>query len=88
MSVSRYDAVAARKYEDRDGNEKTAYTNIGVAWRNKSGSGYTVRLNAIPAPDNGEYVILLFEPKTDGGGRQQRGQRNTQQDNLDDEIPF
>lgn len=59
----RYEAVAVRRYEDRDGNEKTAFTNIGVAWPMKERDGYTVRLHAMPVPDEGEFVILLMPPK-------------------------
>ena len=77
--TDRYEAVAVRRYEDRDGNEKTAFTNIGVAWRMKERDGYTVRLNAIPAPDQGEFVILLMPPKPKEEQQQQRpsqGQRS------------
>lgn len=59
----RYDAVAVRKYTDRDGNEKSAFTTIGVAWPMKDRDGYSLRLHCLPAPADGEYVILLFPPK-------------------------
>lgn len=59
----RYDAVAVRKYTDRDGNEKSAFTTIGVAWPMKDRDGYSLRLHCLPAPVDGEYAILLFPPK-------------------------
>lgn len=73
--AERYDAVAVRKYQDRNGNEKTAYTNLGTAFPFRDKDGFTVRLNAFPAPEGGEYTILLFPPKPreerhNGGGRQ------------------
>lgn len=78
--MSRLEAVAVRRYEDRDGNEKAAFTNIGVAWPMKDRDGYTLRLHAVPAPEEGEYTILLMPPKDKddrddrrgGGGRQER----------------
>ena len=75
---TRYDAVAARKYKDRDGNEKTAYSNIGVAWPMKDRDGFQVKLHAMPAPQDGEFVVLLFPPKDDRQG----GKRS------DDSAPF
>lgn len=60
--ATRYEAVAVRRYE-KDGEEKAAFTNIGVAWPMKDRDGYTVRLHAFPAPEEGEYVILLMPPK-------------------------
>ncbi len=32
--TTRYDAVAVRRYKDRDGNEKSQFTTIGTAWPN------------------------------------------------------
>ena len=59
----RLDALAVRKYQDGNGNEKTAYTNIGVAWPMRDRDGYTLKLHAFPAPSEGEYVVLLVPPK-------------------------
>lgn len=60
---TRYDAIAVRKYEDRDGNEKSSFTNIGVAWPMKERDGFRVVLHAMPAPVNGEFTVLLMPPK-------------------------
>lgn len=60
--TDRYEAVAVRRYE-RGGEEKTAFTNIGVAFPMKDRDGFTVRLHAMPVPDGGEFVILLMPPK-------------------------
>lgn len=69
--TNRLDAVTARKYTDKNGEGKTAYTRIGTAWAFKEGNGWTVRLEAIPAPQDGEFTILLFEPKPRNDTRQQ-----------------
>lgn len=74
--ADRYDAVAVRKYEDRDGNEKSAFTNIGVAFPMKDRDGYSLRLHCLPAPVDGEYSILLFPPKPREDQHQDRRQEN------------
>lgn len=93
MAAQRYDAVAAREYE-RNGEKKTAFTNIGVAFPMKDRDGYSLRLHAIPAPTDGEYTILLFPPKprADQQPRQQSeqsmygGEPGSRE--LDDDLPF
>jgi len=95
--ADRYEAVAVRKYE-QNGEEKTAFTNIGVAFKMRDRDGYSLRLHCLPAPVDGEYSILLFPPKPKddnrGNGRGQPQQSGgyggggRQQPNFDDEIPF
>lgn len=93
--ADRYEAVAIRKYQDRDGNEKTSFTNVGVAWPMKDKDGYTVRLSAMPAPTEGEFVILLMPPKPKDGQQQSRNvtanntrqQQNSFSRDIDDYIP-
>ena len=96
----RYEAVAVRTYE-QNGEEKSAFTNIGVAWPMKDRDGFTLRLHCLPAPENGEYTVLLFPPKPKEDQQQRRepdqkkeeyrsesgGGRGFTRD-LDDEIPF
>jgi hypothetical protein len=62
MSATRYDAISVRTYE-KDGEEKSAFTNIGVAFQMKERDGFSIRLHAMPAPVDGEYSILLMPPK-------------------------
>jgi len=97
--AERYDAVAVRKYE-QNGEEKSSFTNIGVAFKMKDRDGYSLRLHCLPAPEAGEYTVLLFPPKPkedrpQSSGRQQgysersggtARQANTRE--LDDDIPF
>lgn len=72
--TERYDAVAARKYTV-NGEEKSSFTNIGVAFKMKERDGYSLRLHCLPAPVDGEYSILLFPPKPRDDQRQDSGQR-------------
>ncbi len=94
--TTRYDAVAVRRYKDRDGNEKSQFTTIGTAWPMRDKDGFTVRLNAVPAPTDGEFVVLLMPPRqrdenrSSGQSRGDAGQgRNANFSNdMDDDIPF
>jgi hypothetical protein len=72
----RYDAIAVRKYTDRDGNEKSSFTNIGVAWPMKDRDGFRVQLHAMPAPTEGEYLVLLMPPKPREDQPQQPAQQS------------
>lgn len=87
--TERYDAVAARKYTV-NGEEKSSFTNIGVAFKMKDRDGYSLRLHCIPAPVDGEYSILLFPPKPRDDQRQSGGGQGGAQNqrDLDDGIPF
>ena len=97
--AQRLDALLARKYTTRDGDEKTAFTKVGAAFPTRTGDGFTVVLDAFPAPDreSGQYRILLMppierdnnRPRSDRddprtGGGAPRGYG----DAMDDEIPF
>jgi hypothetical protein len=86
--AQRYEAVAVRKYQ-KDGEERSAFTNIGVAWPMKDRDGYTLRLHCVPAPVEGEYHILLFppKPKEDQAPASAPAKGHTNRD-LDDEVPF
>ena len=94
--TTRYDAVAVRRYKDRDGNEKSQFTTIGTAWPMKDKDGFTVRLNAIPAPADGEFVILLMPPRQKDDNRssgqsradESSGRQANFSRDLDDDIPF
>jgi hypothetical protein len=75
--ANRLDALTVR---EKDG--KSYWTRIGVAFPGNDGS-YIVRLDAVPASTDGQYVIHLREPRdngTQGGGQRQSRQR-------DDDVP-
>lgn len=55
--MERLDALAVR-----ESNGKSYFTKIGVAFPNKDGRGWSVLLDAIPAPVDGQFKIMLREP--------------------------
>ena len=58
--ANRYDLVTSRK--DREG--KTRYTKIGVMFPAKEGDGFSMKLEALPLPnDKGEVWISAFVPR-------------------------
>lgn len=92
--MERLDALAVR-----ENNGKSYFTKIGVAFANKDGKGFSVLLDAIPAPTDGQFKIMLREPLPRDGDRQQRGSGNADSTawgrggpdvpaDLDDAIPF
>jgi hypothetical protein len=101
--MSRLDALLARKYTTRDGEEKTQFTKIGAAFPTRTGGGYSVVLDAMPAPDRetGQYRIVLMPPMERDDNRDNRAPRPDKDDprtgggmpgrysdDLGDEIPF
>ena len=76
--TERLDALTVR-----ESNGKSYFTRIGVAFPSRNGPGWSVLLDAMPAPTEGQFKILLMEPKPrDDAPRQQR-----QPADLDDEVP-
>lgn len=75
--MERLDALSVR-----ESNDKSYFTKIGVAFPAKQGPGYTILLDAMPAPTEGQFKILLREPLPPRDGQQQ-----TQRAELDDEVP-
>lgn len=74
----RLDAVSVR-----ESNGKSYFTRIGVAFPAKKGEGYSVLLDAMPAPVDGQFRILLMTPKPRDAGT------NTQKEAWgDDSVPF
>ena len=67
-----------------ESNGKSYFTKIGVAFANRNG-GYTVKLRAMPAPTEGEFKILLVEPKERAPGTGATRQPATADD---DYAPF
>lgn len=88
----RLEAFTVRKYTTAEGEEKSAWTRIGVAFPHNNGQGYSVSLDAMPAPTikNGsaKYEIVLRPPmEKDGRGYEQR--REAKAPTRDDsDIPW
>lgn len=53
----RFDALSAHEYEV-GGEKRTEWLRIGRAFPNANG-GFTVRLRAVPASNNGEVVVIV-----------------------------
>lgn len=65
--TARLEAFIARKYTTREGEIKTAWTRIGVAFAHGNGTGWNVSLEGIPAPTikdgKATYDVVLMPPK-------------------------
>jgi hypothetical protein len=66
--MERLDALCVRET-----NGKSYFSRIGVAFPNKDGKGWSVLLDAMPTPTEGQYKIMLREPLPKDGQRQQSG---------------
>jgi hypothetical protein len=53
--TDRYDALTVR-----ESNGKSYFTKLGAMFPNKSGDGFTLVLDAVPASVDGQYRILLI----------------------------
>jgi len=68
--MSRLDAMIAVDYTTSSGENKTRWTKLGTAWPAKTGTGYSIVLDALPLPSMSrdgklECRILLREPLPD-----------------------
>jgi hypothetical protein len=61
--ADRYDAIAAREYTASDGTRRTTFTRIGVAFPMREKDGFSIQLDAMPAPVDGQFKIMLMVPK-------------------------
>lgn len=82
--TERLDALSVRESKG-----KSYFTKIGAAFPNKDGKGWSILLDAMPAPTEGQFKIMLREPLPKdgqrGGGQQSGGYAD---DDLNDSIPF
>mgnify|MGYP003627303401 FL=1 len=70
-----------------NGQEKTKWLQLGVMFENKSGKGYNIILDAVPATDvqSGKIKIMAFEPQEDS---KRSWKDNPPSGGVDDEVPF
>jgi hypothetical protein len=64
--VKRYDVVAARKYQTRDGQEKTHWINCGEGAEWDDG-GISLKLHAVPVGPWFDGSLKLFDKKPKEG---------------------
>lgn len=97
--AERMDVLAPREYT-QNGEKKTAYNRVGVAWETQNG-GWSVKLEAVPVPQANqktgalEVNILLMPPRDNsqqgGGGYNRPAAQAPSQPNFDgpdEDIPF
>lgn len=95
--TERLNIISPRQYTTRDGEVKTAFNKIGVAFATKNG-GWSLTFEALPLPsinDKGvlETKVLLMPPREDDGQRPARkGAQPSDFSDLrggqDDDLPF
>ena len=93
--MTRFDVISIREYADRQtGETRKNTTRIGVAFPFKDKPGFTVLLDAVPAPQEGQFKLLLVEPRERDESRSQasygdvKGGQSPTPSDLDDEVPF
>lgn len=79
--MNRLDALTVR-----ESNGKSYWTRVGVAFQSKDGDGWNVLLDAMPAPTDGQFKIMLRPPKQDS--RQASTPPDDFSDIGDGPIPF
>ena len=84
----KFDVVAITgKYQDRDGNEKNRYTNIGVVI--ETSKGLSLKLESVPVGWDGWAGLyeLKERDQREAPRQQQRSQQSRGGDDMSD-IPF
>ena len=72
------EVVSITPYQDKEGNERTRFTKLGVAFPYKQGEGYMVKLEAMPVAqlnqDTGQNELILhLRPPYDPDAQQGAG---------------
>lgn len=71
----RLDALAVK-----ENNGKSYFTKLGVAFPNRDGKGYMLVLDAMPAPVDGQFKLMLREPlPRENRDQQSRGNQQSNQ---------
>ena len=60
----RFDVFVVEDYT-KDGEEKTNWIKLGVAFENKDGKGFNLNCDAVPL--TGRIVLRLIEPRPEAG---------------------
>lgn len=80
--AERLDVLTASEYE-RNGEKKTTWTRIGVAFPTRNGDGWDVRLEALPV--SGKLFLRAPRQRDEaaGGGQRRGGGQPPQGDPTD-----
>ena len=86
---AKFDAVVARKYTTRDGQEKTQWLNIGRAVEWDDG-GVEIELTSVPVGAwwNGKIKLFAQKDKQASAPPRQAAKPAPRDDFQDDSIPF
>lgn len=82
--MDRYDVLTVREH-----NGKSYFTKLGAMFPNKSGDGFTVMLDAVPASMDGQFRLIVKRPierdqqGTQQGAQQRSGGYRGPQDDID-----
>lgn len=83
MATKKYDlAVKTGEYQDREGNTKGRYENIGAIMENDNGQFMMLKRTFNPAgvpTDRDNILVSMFEPKPRDGQQQSGGQQQGNQ---------
>lgn len=91
----RYDLMVARQYTTRDGEVKSQFTKIGVAFAMREKDGFSLSFEALPVPSlNREgkletrVLMMVPKPRDEYDQSPQPTRRAPPVDDMDSEIPF
>lgn len=88
--TDRMEVLAFREYTV-NGEKRTAKTKVGMMFRHRQGGeGWTITLDAIPAPQDGQFRLVAFppQPKQDRAGYGAMEPEERGPVGIDDDIPF
>jgi len=89
MMTDRFDLLHARESGD-----KTFWTKCGAMFPTKSGEGFSIVLDVMPAPKDGQFRLtaMVPKPRDDAAPPARQPQRAAARPaapvDLDDDIPF
>lgn len=94
MAMKPYKRAVAvtGSYEDRQGNTKKRYTNVGTLFQYDDG-GFSLKLDSVPVGEgwNGFISFYDIEERREAGAQRGGGGSSAREGfsaDLDDEIPF
>lgn len=102
MPKKIYDAVASvGEYEDRQGQKKKRYVNIGAVFESDDGKYLSLKLESIPVGQTWSGWISFFEPKSreqspaqaahneaKANGYQPGSTKDGGFDSMNDDVPY
>ena len=71
---SLYNVISPREYTTRNGETRTFWTQVGVAFKSKDGDGFDLQLFYVPVPQRDNVIrICVRAPRADEGHDRGRG---------------